>query len=117
MIMVGQLLIVSYIQERKLSLMIVRECPWRARQLQQFWRPLGFRGLHRERAIREDKRWPGWEVVVGIEVHAQIKSRRKLFSSQYEALSEYLANVSPYSTCRCIDFQAWGKTQLVRHLL
>ncbi|KAF8437251.1 Glutamyl-tRNA amidotransferase B subunit [Boletus edulis BED1] len=33
-----------------------------------------------ERAVREDKRWPGWEVVVGIEVHAQVKSRRKLFS-------------------------------------
>jgi len=24
-----------------------------------------------------------WEVIVGIEVHAQIKSRRKLFSGQY----------------------------------
>ncbi|KAG8218999.1 glutamyl-tRNA(Gln) amidotransferase subunit B [Butyriboletus roseoflavus] len=60
--------------------MIVRQRPWRARQLQQFWRPLGFRGLHGEHAIREDKRWPGWEVIVGIEVHAQIKSRRKLFS-------------------------------------
>jgi aspartyl-tRNA(Asn)/glutamyl-tRNA(Gln) amidotransferase subunit B len=30
-----------------------------------------------------DARWPGWEVVVGIEVHAQIKSRRKLFSGKY----------------------------------
>ncbi|EIN10973.1 Glutamyl-tRNA amidotransferase B subunit [Punctularia strigosozonata HHB-11173 SS5] len=34
-------------------------------------------------AAAEDKRWPGWEVVVGIEVHAQIKSRRKLFSGQF----------------------------------
>lgn len=25
-------------------------------------------------------KWPGWEVVIGVEVHAQIKSRRKLFS-------------------------------------
>ncbi|KAF8592765.1 Glutamyl-tRNA amidotransferase B subunit [Ramaria rubella] len=25
-------------------------------------------------------RWPGWDIVIGIEVHAQIKSRRKLFS-------------------------------------
>ncbi|KAL0950095.1 hypothetical protein HGRIS_010096 [Hohenbuehelia grisea] len=25
-------------------------------------------------------RWPGWEVVIGIEVHAQIRSRAKLFS-------------------------------------
>ncbi|KAF8138915.1 Glutamyl-tRNA-Gln amidotransferase B subunit [Boletus edulis] len=60
--------------------MIARQCPWRARQLQQLWRPLWFKRLHSERAVREDKRWPGWEVVVGIEVHAQIKSRRKLFS-------------------------------------
>ncbi|EPQ58946.1 Glutamyl-tRNA Gln amidotransferase B subunit [Gloeophyllum trabeum ATCC 11539] len=29
-----------------------------------------------------DRRWPGWEVVVGLEVHAQIKSRSKLFSSK-----------------------------------
>ncbi|KAK7696254.1 hypothetical protein QCA50_000907 [Cerrena zonata] len=33
------------------------------------------------RAVKEDPRWPGWGVVIGIEVHAQIKSRRKLFSS------------------------------------
>ncbi|KAG9317817.1 putative glutamyl-tRNA amidotransferase [Chiua virens] len=57
--------------------MIVRQCPWR---LQQLWRPFRARNIHHERAIREDRRWPGWEVVVGIEVHAQIKSRRKLFS-------------------------------------
>ena len=31
---------------------------------------------------RDDSRWPGWDVVVGIEVHAQIKSRVKLFSGQ-----------------------------------
>ncbi|KIJ13270.1 hypothetical protein PAXINDRAFT_170551 [Paxillus involutus ATCC 200175] len=60
--------------------MIIRHCPWRARQLQQLWRPFSFRSLHRKREALEDKRWPGWEVVVGIEVHAQIKSRRKLFS-------------------------------------
>ncbi|OCH94280.1 Glutamyl-tRNA-Gln amidotransferase B subunit [Obba rivulosa] len=30
---------------------------------------------------KEDSRWPGWDVVIGIEVHAQIKSRTKLFSS------------------------------------
>nr|GAT49851.1 glutamyl-tRNA amidotransferase [Mycena chlorophos] len=28
-----------------------------------------------------DGRWPGWEVVIGIETHAQIKSKQKLFSS------------------------------------
>ncbi|KAJ7366689.1 Glutamyl-tRNA amidotransferase subunit B, mitochondrial [Mycena albidolilacea] len=27
-----------------------------------------------------DRRWPGWQVVIGIETHAQIKSRQKLFS-------------------------------------
>jgi hypothetical protein len=67
--------------------MIVRQCPWRARRLQQLWRPLSIKNLHGERATREDQRWPGWEVVVGIEVHAQIKSRRKLFSGAYQGLS------------------------------
>ncbi|RDX53808.1 Glutamyl-tRNA-Gln amidotransferase B subunit, partial [Lentinus brumalis] len=33
-----------------------------------------------------DARWPGWELVVGIEVHAQIKSRRKLFSGECRAV-------------------------------
>lgn len=27
-----------------------------------------------------DQRWPEWQVVIGVETHAQIKSRRKLFS-------------------------------------
>ncbi|RPD66881.1 Glutamyl-tRNA amidotransferase B subunit [Lentinus tigrinus ALCF2SS1-7] len=45
------------------------------------------RQAHAVRAPLEDARWPGWELVVGIEVHAQIKSRRKLFS---EALSSDL---------------------------
>lgn len=30
--------------------------------------------------IGQDNRWPGWQVVIGIETHAQIKSREKLFS-------------------------------------
>ena len=30
-----------------------------------------------------DPRWPGWQVVVGIEVHAQVKSRKKLFSGEW----------------------------------
>ncbi|KJA29670.1 hypothetical protein HYPSUDRAFT_60527 [Hypholoma sublateritium FD-334 SS-4] len=38
------------------------------------------RAFHDAREYKEDKRWPGWQVVVGIETHAQIKSRRKLFS-------------------------------------
>ncbi|KAI0722383.1 Glutamyl-tRNA amidotransferase B subunit [Cerioporus squamosus] len=45
------------------------------------------RQAHAVRAHKEDARWPGWELVVGIEVHAQIKSRRKLFS---DALSSDL---------------------------
>ncbi|EPS98747.1 Glutamyl-tRNA amidotransferase B subunit [Fomitopsis schrenkii] len=35
--------------------------------------------------VRDDSRWPGWDVVVGIEVHAQIKSRVKLFSGAEDA--------------------------------
>ncbi|KAI0751075.1 Glutamyl-tRNA amidotransferase B subunit [Daedaleopsis nitida] len=38
------------------------------------------RQAHAARAHTKDVRWPGWELVVGIEVHAQIKSRQKLFS-------------------------------------
>ncbi|KAF8897888.1 Glutamyl-tRNA amidotransferase subunit B, mitochondrial [Infundibulicybe gibba] len=38
------------------------------------------RFFHDIREYKEDKRWPGWQVVIGIETHAQIKSRRKLFS-------------------------------------
>jgi hypothetical protein len=58
------------------NLMLIRRCSWRSVQLHQLWRP---REIHTREAIY-DKRWPGWEVVVGIEVHAQIKSHRKLFS-------------------------------------
>ncbi|KAJ7505476.1 Glutamyl-tRNA amidotransferase subunit B, mitochondrial [Mycena galericulata] len=28
-----------------------------------------------------DQRWPGWQVIIGIETHAQIRSREKLFSN------------------------------------
>ena len=31
---------------------------------------------------RSDPRWLGWQVVIGIEVHAQVKSRKKLFSGE-----------------------------------
>lgn len=41
------------------------------------------RNAHIARNHKEDPRWPGWELVVGIEVHAQIKSRRKLFSGEH----------------------------------
>lgn len=36
----------------------------------------------------EDERWPGWQVLVGIETHAQIKSRRKLFSGVLSKVAE-----------------------------
>ncbi|CDO73814.1 hypothetical protein BN946_scf185015.g143 [Trametes cinnabarina] len=56
------------------------------------------RKVHTARDYKQDSRWPGWELVVGIEVHAQIKSRRKLFS---EALASDLntppnTNVVPF---------------------
>ena len=38
------------------------------------------RRFHDFRPYNEDLRWPGWQVVIGIETHAQIRSRRKLFS-------------------------------------
>lgn len=54
--------------------------------LRMFARPrllrqkLVHRAFHDLRAYQEDSRWPGWQVIVGIETHAQLKSRRKLFS-------------------------------------
>ncbi|KAJ7134432.1 Glutamyl-tRNA amidotransferase B subunit [Mycena epipterygia] len=35
----------------------------------------------RLRRAFHDQRWPGWQVIIGIETHAQIKSREKLFSN------------------------------------
>jgi len=46
--------------------------------------PSKYRAFHDLRSYQEDVRWPGWQVVVGIETHAQIKSRRKLFSGTHE---------------------------------
>jgi hypothetical protein len=42
------------------------------------------RHFHDLRTFKEDPRWPGWQVIVGIETHAQIKSRRKLFSGAHK---------------------------------
>lgn len=53
--------------------LIVRRKSW-PRIIRQDYRLL-HTGTH-------DQRWPSWEVVIGIEVHAQIKSRAKLFSGQ-----------------------------------
>ncbi|KAJ7070007.1 Glutamyl-tRNA amidotransferase subunit B, mitochondrial [Mycena amicta] len=49
------------------------------------------------RAIH-DQRWPGWEVVIGIETHAQIKSRQKLFSTAPTSSLKDASNtnVSPF---------------------
>jgi GatB/GatE catalytic domain len=45
--------------------------------------------FHDVRAYQEDKRWLGWQVIVGIETHAQIKSRRKLFSGMFAVCISY----------------------------
>ncbi|KAH9965828.1 Glutamyl-tRNA-Gln amidotransferase B subunit [Russula dissimulans] len=46
----------------------------------------------------QDGRWPGWQIVIGIETHAQIKSREKLFSQTWAPGPESTPNsrVSPY---------------------
>ncbi|KAJ7459694.1 glutamyl-tRNA amidotransferase [Mycena latifolia] len=50
--------------------MLILSCPPPTRSLA--------RRLHR---AFHDHRWPGWQVVIGIETHAQIQSRQKLFSN------------------------------------
>ncbi|KAI0053716.1 Glutamyl-tRNA amidotransferase B subunit [Auriscalpium vulgare] len=55
--------------------MLTRAAPWLSSSKQN-----ASRLAHTLRPFHEDPRWPGWQVVVGIEVHAQIKSRAKLFS-------------------------------------
>ncbi|KAF8806231.1 Glutamyl-tRNA amidotransferase subunit B, mitochondrial [Phlegmacium glaucopus] len=56
------------------------------------------RRFHDFRPYNEDSRWPGWQVVVGIETHAQIKSRRKLFSDSQTSSLDAFPNtyVSPF---------------------
>lgn len=41
--------------------------------------------------ITHDARWPGWQVIIGIEVHAQIKSRAKLFSGQSSTVRAFIS--------------------------
>ncbi|KAF8272096.1 Glutamyl-tRNA amidotransferase B subunit [Lactarius quietus] len=50
------------------------------------------------RTSAKENQWPGWEVVIGIEVHAQIKSREKLFSHAWTPDLGSTPNscVSPY---------------------
>ncbi|KAJ6557310.1 Glutamyl-tRNA amidotransferase subunit B, mitochondrial [Mycena vulgaris] len=50
--------------------MLVLPCPPHTSSLARQFR----RAFH-------DQRWPGWQVVIGIETHAQIQSRQKLFSN------------------------------------
>ena len=51
--------------------------------------------------LEKDIRWPGWEVVIGIEVHAQIKSREKLFSREFTHPGQ-LTQLTVV-TLRCMD--------------
>ncbi|KAJ7712418.1 glutamyl-tRNA amidotransferase [Mycena metata] len=52
----------------------------------------------RLRRAYHDQRWPGWQVVIGIETHAQIKSRQKLFSDSFTSSLGEVPNihVSPF---------------------
>ena len=52
-----------------------------------------------------DPRWPGWQVIVGIEVHAQIKSRKKLFSGERSHSRKSLRFAFPTET-----FEILGRT-------
>ena len=58
--------------------------------------PANSRRFHDFRPYNEDSRWPGWQVVIGIETHAQIRSRRKLFSGTPLArFISHLIDISP----------------------
>lgn len=74
--------------------------------LRNFHRIRSFRA---ERTYHEDPRWSGWEVVVGLEVHAQLKTRKKLFSGQRtiskRRMSSYvwsqrILNIWTWSRCK-----------------
>ncbi|TFY69182.1 hypothetical protein EVG20_g3256 [Dentipellis fragilis] len=54
--------------------------------------------VHSLRTYEHDPRWPGWQVVIGLEVHAQIKSRAKLFSDSWTSELGEPSNthVTPY---------------------
>ncbi|KAG1735696.1 GatB/GatE catalytic domain-containing protein [Suillus paluster] len=70
--------------------MLIRHCPWRSIRLHQLCH---LRQIHTREAIH-DKRWPGWQVIIGIEVHAQIKSRRKLFSESFTSRPGEIPNTT-----------------------
>ncbi|TRM67837.1 GatB/GatE catalytic domain-containing protein [Schizophyllum amplum] len=52
------------------------------------------------RAFKHDSRWPGWQAVIGIETHAQLKSKHKLFS---EARTSDLGDTP---NTHCVPFDA-----------
>ncbi|KAF9006723.1 GatB/GatE catalytic domain-containing protein [Cyathus striatus] len=73
----------------------------------------------------EDRRWPGWQVVIGIETHAQIKSRHKLFSDSLTSTPDSPPNthLSPFDAAfpgtlprlnpKCVDLAL--RTALALH--
>ncbi|KIJ37474.1 hypothetical protein M422DRAFT_177988 [Sphaerobolus stellatus SS14] len=62
-----------------------------SRKTTTFARSLRVKNYASVAANSGESRWPGWEVVIGVEVHAQIKVRRKLFS---ESLTPTLSDSS-----------------------
>ncbi|KAH8118408.1 glutamyl-tRNA amidotransferase [Phellopilus nigrolimitatus] len=48
--------------------------------------------LSTKASFKSESKWPGWELVVGLEVHAQIKSRAKLFSHAWTSTYDEQAN-------------------------
>ena len=51
----------------------------------------------------------GWEVVIGLEIHAQLKAKTKLFSSEYPStgadVSQYLTRRRTIVIRRCGQYQ------------
>jgi aspartyl-tRNA(Asn)/glutamyl-tRNA(Gln) amidotransferase subunit B len=47
-----------------------------------------------------DERWPGYQVVIGIEVHAQIKARQKLFSGSYLSVNRLIPHSYVPAFCK-----------------
>ncbi|KAF5363870.1 hypothetical protein D9756_000292 [Leucocoprinus leucothites] len=64
----------------------------------RYWRL--FHDSRSHEPVKVDSRWPEWQVIIGIETHAQIKSRHKLFSrsltSMYSTHTPPNTNVSVF---------------------
>ncbi|KXN89467.1 Glutamyl-tRNA(Gln) amidotransferase subunit B, mitochondrial [Leucoagaricus sp. SymC.cos] len=52
-------------------------------------------------SVKVDPRWPDWQVIIGVETHAQIKSRHKLFS--HSLTSEYSTHPPPNTNVSVFD--------------